>query len=83
MLLVELLDVYSLIVLAVVFTHWIRVPKDNFVSRLLEIVTEPILRPIRRLVPTLAGIDFAPLILFAGIRLFRGIFVTSLGWIVS
>lgn len=34
------------------------------ISRFLEAVAGPLLRPFRRFVPTLGGIDFSPIVLF-------------------
>ena len=34
------------------------------ISRVLEAVANPLLRPFRRLLPTMGGIDFSPIILF-------------------
>ena len=50
----------------------------NPIVRFLYAATEPALAPIRRLLPTGAGLDFSPLILFVIIallnQLLRGIF---------
>jgi len=40
-----------------------RHPFVNAVRRFLYQVTEPALRPIRRIIPSIAGIDISPLIL--------------------
>jgi YggT family protein len=41
--------------------------RNQFVSsvwRVLNQITEPILKPIRRIVPTMGGLDLSPLIVF-------------------
>jgi YggT family protein len=34
------------------------------ISRFLEAVANPLLRPIRRVIPALGGLDFSPIVLF-------------------
>ena len=41
-------------------------PRNNFVRQVLyflDAVTEPALRPIRRIIPSLGGVDLSPLVL--------------------
>jgi YggT family protein len=49
----------------------------------LDRLTEPLLRPIRRVLPDLGGIDISPIVLLIGLQ-FLGILVDnvffSLGW---
>jgi len=41
------------------------------IGRFLEAVTEPLLRPIRKIVPLLGGIDVSPIILILGLEFLR------------
>lgn len=43
------------------------------VSDFLYRITEPALRPIRRVIPTLSGIDLSPIILILGIWFIRSL----------
>lgn len=43
------------------------------VGNMLHKVTEPVLRPIRRIVPDLGGVDISPIILFLIIIFIRGV----------
>jgi YggT family protein len=55
---------------------------NNFVRSLVEILyrlTEPALRPIRRFIPNLGGIDISPVILFLILMFIRN--VVLLGWL--
>jgi len=40
---------------------WFNLRPDNPVVRVLDEVTDPILAPLRRVIPTAGGIDFAPM----------------------
>ena len=73
MLLVQLIDLYSLIVLVSVVMSWIRLPPTNPVNQLVEALTEPVLTPIRRVLPPTSGLDFSPMVLLVGLRLLRSI----------
>ncbi len=77
MFLVQLLDLYSLVVLGAVVVSWIHLPPSNPIVTLLGTMTEPLLAPIRRILPDMSGLDFSPLVLLFGLRLLRGILLTA------
>jgi len=66
------LDLYWYIVLAMIIMSWLIAfnvvnTRNQFVNqvwRILNQVTEPVLRPIRRVMPNFSGLDLSPLILF-------------------
>lgn len=68
-----LIDGYSLVVLASVILSWIRLDPDNPIVRVVEALTEPVLAPIRKVLPDLGGIDFSPMILLLGLRFVRNL----------
>ena len=74
MLLIRLIDVYSLIVVASVVVSWTNLPRDHPAVRLLHQLTEPVLVPIRKVLPPMGGIDFSPLVLLIGLRVLAGLF---------
>ena len=66
--LVEILVlVLWLLVLGRVLVSWIDPMARNSVSRYLVAFTEPMLAPIRRLLPQTGMMDFSPLILMLGL----------------
>jgi len=71
MLLFRLIDLYSLIVLAAVVLSWIRVDPRNPLVRIVHILTEPALDPIRRVLPPMGGFDFSPMVLLIGLQLLK------------
>ncbi len=73
MLLIALLDLYSLVVLGAVIISWIQLPPSNPVATFLHTLTEPLLAPIRRVLPDAGGLDFSPLILLFGLRMLRSL----------
>ncbi|MBZ4687017.1 MAG: YggT family protein [Clostridia bacterium] len=54
--------VLDFLIIARVILSWVRVDGDNPVIRFIYESTEPILAPIRRLMPGHMMIDFSPLI---------------------
>lgn len=61
---VQCIEVYSYIVLASVLVSWIQLPQDNPIVQILDTFTEPLLGPIRKVMPDMGGLDFSPMILF-------------------
>lgn len=77
MILVQLLDLYSLAVFAAVIVSWIQLPPHHPIVSILRTVTEPLLAPIRRVLPDMGGLDLSPLVLLFGIRLVRGMLLSA------
>ena len=63
---------YSLIVFGAVIISWIPLPPSSPVVTFLHAATEPVLAPIRRVLPDMGGLDISPLILLFGLRILRG-----------
>jgi YggT family protein len=65
------LDVYMWIIIARALISWVNPDPYNPVVRFLYRVTEPVLRPIRRRMPAMAGLDLSPMIVLLGIYLLK------------
>jgi len=66
-----LIDLYSLVVLAAVVMSWVRVDPRHQLARIVYRLTEPVLAPIRRALPSAGGLDFSPLVLLIALRVLR------------
>ncbi|MGE5591377.1 MAG: YggT family protein [Bacillota bacterium] len=58
-------NIYYLLIIAAVIFSWVRPMRGTFLYDLARItyqLTEPILSPIRRALPTMGGLDFSPII---------------------
>lgn len=55
---------YALIVAIIIrsLMSWFPVNRDNFLVNLLQTITEPILAPLRRIIPRLDAIDLSPMV---------------------
>jgi YggT family protein len=62
------LSIYLFGILIMVILSWIN-PYPNPVSQLLGRLTEPLLRPARRAIPSFSGIDLSPMLAMVGIVL--------------
>jgi YggT family protein len=69
-LILQILNVYWWVVIAAVIVSWLTAfnvinPYNNFVRTLLRILnalTDPVFRQIRRVIPPIGGLDFSPLV---------------------
>ncbi|MED5464219.1 MAG: YggT family protein [Myxococcota bacterium] len=68
MLLAQIIEIYSFIVLGSILISWINLPHHHPVARFLETMTEPVLKPIRQILPPMGGLDFSPMILLVGLN---------------
>ena len=74
-----LLDIYTWIIIAAALISWVSPDPYNPVVQLLRRVTEPVLRPIRRLLSRYqAGLDFSPLVAILIIQFVERVILPSL-----
>jgi YggT family protein len=72
-LIVTLIDLYSLVVLAAVVMSWVRADRRHPLVQVVYNLTEPVMAPIRRVLPPIGGLDFSPMILLVALRVLRGL----------
>jgi len=78
-LVILVLTVYLWIIIARALLSWVNPDPFNPIVRFLYRVTEPVLRPIRHRLPTLAmGLDLSPLVVILGIYVLQSFLVDSL-----
>jgi YggT family protein len=68
--------VYSLLIILYVLLSWLQLPYNIWVGRIrgfLHDTVEPILRPIRAVLPPLGGFDLSPLIALFGLSVLQQI----------
>jgi YggT family protein len=71
-LLAALIQVYTLVIFARVIFSWVPVQhrQNEFYLFVLKI-TEPVLAPIRRILPSMGGLDLSPLIVIVILQAIR------------
>lgn len=78
-LLVSVLDIYTWVVIAAVVVSWLVAfgvinLYNSFIRsvvRVLDALTEPVFRLVRRVIPPISGLDLAPLVVMLGIIFLR------------
>ena len=75
----RLLDAYLIVMFARIILSWFPVEPGSGIATVygfLYSITEPVLGPIRRVIPPLGmggmGLDLSPLVVFFGISILRG-----------
>jgi len=72
-LLTALIDLYSLVLLAAVIMSWVSVDPRNTLAMFVRRLTEPVLVPIRKVLPPMGGLDFSPMVLLIALQLFKSL----------
>ena len=73
-----LFEIYSVIMLIRVLSSWFQVDPYSPVMRLLYQVTEPVLAPIRRILPQTGGMDFSPMVALILLQVLESIVTSAL-----
>jgi YggT family protein len=73
-----LANVLNVLILIRVLLSWVPAAQNNRLAMLVYEITEPIVGPIRRLVPSLGGLDFSPLIAMLVIGMAEQVLVSIL-----
>lgn len=92
-LILQVLNIYEFVVIAAVIVSWLTAfnvinQYNNFVRtvlRLLIALTEPVFRPIRRIIPPVGGLDLSPLVVILLIETIKYAMTSwsplvSIGW---
>lgn len=74
-LLANLIDLYSLVVLVAVILSWVPLDRRNPLVTITRALTEPVLAPIRRVLPPMGGLDFSAMLLLIALQILKGLLV--------
>src|SRR5713226_8821907 len=77
----NVIDIYTWIVIASAIMSWLVAfnvinVRNQFIRLVVDLLyrlTEPLLRPIRRILPNLGGVDISPVILLLGLFFLRSL----------
>ena len=73
-LLCSLISVYYIVLLARVFLSWFPLQPGTALASIASIIyqlTEPVMGPVRRLIPTIGMIDISPIVVFIGLQILQ------------
>ena len=74
-LLAGLIDLYSLVVFVAVILSWISLDRRNPLVTITRGLTEPVLVPIRQVLPPMGGLDLSPMVLLIALQILKGLLV--------
>lgn len=69
-----LLQVYFVVLIARIILSWFPVQPGTAMASITSILydlTEPVLGPVRRMIPSLGMLDLSPLVVFFGLSIFQ------------
>jgi YggT family protein len=75
-LLCSLLTVYFIVLIARVILSWFPLQPGTAMASIASIIyqlTEPVMAPVRRVIPAMGMIDLSPLVVFFGIQILRSV----------
>jgi YggT family protein len=73
-LLCSLISVYYIVLLARIILSWFPMQPGTSMASIASIIyqlTEPVMGPVRRLIPTIGMIDISPIVVFFGLRILQ------------
>jgi len=76
-------NVYIFAIIAQAILSWINPGHYNPVSSILYSLTEPLLRPARRLLPPISGIDLSPLLVLLALQVAKMLIVPPLMYLAA
>jgi YggT family protein len=87
-LILKILDIYSAIIIASAIMSWLVAfgvvnVRNQFIRVVVDLlyrVTEPVLRPIRRFLPNLGGIDISPVVALLLIIVIQHVIANYIGF---
>ena len=77
-LLALLINVFLFSILIVVILSWVNPGAYNPATSLLVSLTEPLMRPARRMIPPISGIDLSPLVVLVVLQILKMLLIPPL-----
>lgn len=74
----EVIYVYMFIIFVQIIISWVSPGTYNPITVLMYQLSEPILKPARRLIPSAGGFDFSPMVVIIGLQLLMILLVSPL-----
>lgn len=71
----QIIGLYEIVLIVRIVLTWIpHNPQSQAVTFLYKI-TEPVLAPVRRVIPSIGGIDISPIVVFIGLGFIKRVFI--------
>ena len=66
-LIAKVINIYELVLIVRIVLTWIPHNVYHPAAQFLYKITDPVLNPVRKIVPPIMGMDFSPIIVFVGL----------------
>jgi len=70
--------IYSVLILARVVLSWAGPTADNALTRFIHSATEPVLGPVRSILPNMGGLDLSPIVVLIGLQVLEELAIRAL-----
>ena len=70
--------VFSLLIIVRVIMSWVSPDARNQIVVIVHRITEPVLAPVRNLLPAMGGIDFSPLLVLIAVQVAEQVLIRVL-----
>jgi len=78
-----IINIYYYAIIASIIMSFVMMFSGNMnphpILRVIWQLTEPIMAPVRKIIPPMAGLDFSPIVIFLAIQLIQGFLISSFG----
>lgn len=74
-----LLDIYFFALIIMIILSWVAPQANHPGAALVYQLTEPLMQPLRRVIPSLGGLDLSPILLFLAISLLNSLITNLVG----
>jgi YggT family protein len=75
--LIQAIVIYEFILIGRILMSWIPLDRSNptidSIVRFMYDITEPVLAPVRDLLPPMGGFDFSPIVVFIGLNVIQSL----------
>jgi YggT family protein len=70
----KIIGLYEIVIIVRIALSWVPHNAQHPAAAFLYKITEPILAPVRRVIPSIGGIDVSPIVVFIGLHVIGNIF---------
>lgn len=71
-----MIQMYTFVILARVLMSWVNVDPNSQLGQVIYDLTEPVMAPVRNLLPPAGGLDFSPIIVIILLQVVGGMFMS-------
>jgi YggT family protein len=70
----QIITLYEIVIIVRIVLSWVPHNAHHPAAAFLYKITEPILAPVRRVIPSIGGIDISPIVVFIGLGFVKRVF---------